>query len=171
MNPINTREDLDALIGTPEYEVQLAVLAGTLWRIERDADGKWRAVEDNSTLERFGLSREDFPDATPPELPVDTPVSAEQADALVATKIEGLWQAADRYTSSYISGVAVGILTLGVLQQKPKALAVTAWSSAIWAEYYARKALVTVDSQDNHDFTGFGPMPHSVPELQAEIGL
>ena len=80
-------------------------------------------------------------------------------------------QAADRYTSSYISGVAIGILTIGVMQHKPKALAVTAWSSAVWAEYYARKALVTATSVDNHDFSSFGPIPHSVPELQAEVGL
>ena len=86
-------------------------------------------------------------------------------------KIEALWQAADLYTSGYISGVAIGILTIGVLQQLPKAVAVTAWSSAIWAEYYARKALVTATSEDNHDFTAFGPIPHSVPELQAEVGL
>ena len=94
------------------------------------------------------------------------------ADAkLINDKIEALWSAADRYTSGHISGVAIGILTIGVMQQKPKALAVTGWSSAIWAEYYARKALVTVTSTDDHDFTGFGAIPFSVPELQAEIGL
>ena len=89
----------------------------------------------------------------------------------VAEKIEALWQAADRYTSGYISGVAIGILTIGVMQQTPKAMAVTAWSGTIWAEYYARKALVTATSEDNHDFSSFGPIPHSVPELQAEVGL
>lgn len=95
-----------------------------------------------------------------------------QADAaLLKSKIEALWAAADKYTSSYISGVAIGLLTIAVIQQKPKAMAVTAWSSAVWAEYYARKALVTPDSVDNHDFSSFGPIPHSVPELQAEVGL
>lgn len=89
----------------------------------------------------------------------------------IAEKIEALWQAADRYVSGYVSGVALGILTVGVIRQLPKALAVTAWSSAIWAEYYARKALVTVNSADNHDFSSFGPIPHSVPELQVEVGL
>ena len=94
------------------------------------------------------------------------------ADAkLINDKIEALWSATDRYTSGYISGVAIGILTIGVMQQKPKALAVTGWSSTIWAEYYARKALVTATSTDDHDFTGFGAIPFSVPELQAEIGL
>lgn len=99
---------------------------------------------------------------------------ASKADAeikAVEAKVEALWAAADKYTSGYISGVAIGILTIGVMQQKPKALAVTAWSSAIWSEYYARKALVTVNSVDNHDFSSFGPIPHSMPELQMEVGL
>lgn len=45
------------------------------------------------------------------------------------------------------------------------------WASSIWAEYYRRKALVTYTSQDDHDFTSFGPIPYTVPELQAEAGL
>ena len=104
-------------------------------------------------------------------------IAADQASKVAAkvkaieAKVEALWAAADKYTGSYISGVAIGILTVGVMKQKPKALAVTAWSSAIWSEYYARKALVTVYSVDNHDFSSFGPIPYSVPELQAEIGL
>lgn len=94
----------------------------------------------------------------------------DEAEA-VQSKIESLWAAADNYTSSFISGVAVGILTIGVLQQKPKALAVSSWSSAIWGEYYTRKSLITLTSQDNHDFSSFGLMPYSVPELQEEVGL
>lgn len=90
---------------------------------------------------------------------------------LINDKIEALWAATDRYTSGYISGVAIGILTIGTLQQKPKALAVSAWSAAIWAEYYARKALVTATSEVNYDFSMFGNMPYSVPELQEEIGM
>lgn len=89
----------------------------------------------------------------------------------VRDKIEALWAAADRYVTGYISGVAIGILTIGAIQSKPKAMAVTGWSSSIWAEYYARKALVTIDSVDNLDYSTFGAMPYSVPELQAEIGL
>ena len=110
--------------------------------------------------------------ALEPEQVEANQLAAAEAEAKqVHDKIEALWAAADKYTSGYISGVAVGILTIGVMQEKPKALAISAWSSSIWAEYYARKALVTVDSVDDHDFTSFGPIPHSVPELQAEIGL
>lgn len=99
---------------------------------------------------------------------------ASKADAeakAIQTKVEALWASADKYTSGYISGVAIGILTIGVMQKKPKALAVTAWSSAIWSEYYARKKLITATSTDDYDFTAFGAIPFSVPELQAEIGL
>lgn len=97
--------------------------------------------------------------------------AASEATDLVNKKIEALWKAADTYVSGYISGIAIGILTIGVLQQKPKSLAVTNWSSSVWTEYYTRKALVTPTSIDNHDFSSFGKMPYSVPELQEEIGI
>ena len=96
---------------------------------------------------------------------------AAQDAATIEAKIGRLWAAADAYTSGYISGVAIGLLTIGVMQGKPKALAVSAWSSAVWDDYYARKALVTVSSVDNLDFSNHGPMPHSVPELRAELGF
>lgn len=67
---INTREDLDAIAGTPEHVAFMATLRGTLWHIERDDSAKcWRAVEDDTTVARFGFTRSDFPDAVPPELP------------------------------------------------------------------------------------------------------
>lgn len=103
--------------------------------------------------------------------PPAEPPTPEQIAAAVAMKTDALWRAADAYTSGYISGVAIGLLTLGVLQAKPKALAVTAWSSSVWDEYYARKALITATSTDNLDFSMFGPMPYSVPELREELGM
>lgn len=103
---------------------------------------------------------------TAPPLPSD-----EEVAAVVAAKIEALWQAADKYVTKYISGVAVDILTVGVIQKLPKATTVSDWSSSIWAEYYRRKALITYTSDDDHDFTSFGPIPYTVPELQAEAGL
>lgn len=94
------------------------------------------------------------------------------ADAAAVTqKIDALWNAADKYVAGYISGIAIGLLTLGVVQGKPKALAVTAWSSAVWDAYYTRKATVTATSIDDLDFSTFGPMPHTVPELRTELGL
>lgn len=90
---------------------------------------------------------------------------------LIEQKVQELWKAADSYVSSYISGVAIGILTIGVIQQKPKAQAVSAWSSSVWAEYYVRKAQVTEESADNLDFSSFGAIPYTVPELQEEASL
>ena len=72
---INTREDLDATTGTPEHVAFMALLAGTLWRLEKDDTAQaWVAIEDNSTIERFNFTRADFPDAQPPALPEYVPV-------------------------------------------------------------------------------------------------
>lgn len=72
---INTREDLDAITGTPEHVAFMALLAGTLWRLEKDDTAQaWVAIEDNSTIERFNFTRADFPDAQPPALPEYVPV-------------------------------------------------------------------------------------------------
>lgn len=103
--------------------------------------------------------------------PEPTPQTPEQLAALQAAKVGALWRAADAYTSRYISGVAVGLLTIGVMQGRPKALAITAWSSSVWDAYYTRKALVTAASVDDLDFASLGPMPYSVPELRAELGM
>lgn len=67
---INTRADLDAIAGTPAHAAFMASLAATLWRIERDDEaGAWVAVEDDSTISRFGFTRADFPNVAPPPLP------------------------------------------------------------------------------------------------------
>lgn len=72
---INTRADLDAITGTPEHVAFMALLAGTLWRLEKDDTAQaWVAIEDNSTVERFDFTRADFPDAQPPALPEYVPV-------------------------------------------------------------------------------------------------
>lgn len=84
---INTREDLDAIAGTPEHVAFMALLAGTLWRLEKDDTAQaWVAIEDNSTIERFNFTRADFPDAQPPALPEYAPAAAARAtaDAAVA---------------------------------------------------------------------------------------
>lgn len=88
----------------------------------------------------------------------------------VAQKISTLWQAAHDYEYQRISGAAFALLTLGVLQGKPKCIAIQGWISSIWMLYYQRKALITVDSVDNLDFSICGPMPHSIPELMQEVG-
>lgn len=92
---INTREDLDAIAGTPEHVAFMALLAGTLWRLEKDdAAQAWVAIEDNSTIERFNFNRADFPDAQPPALPKYFPskspeeIAAEEQAAIKAKLFE-----------------------------------------------------------------------------------
>lgn len=73
---INTREDLDAIQGTPEYDGFMSALKGSMNRKQNvqvypdnyndpDYDGEtlepiWEDVEDLSTIERFGFTKEDF---------------------------------------------------------------------------------------------------------------
>ena len=75
--PVNTRADLDAL---PEAErtAFMTMLAGSIWRLERDdANQRWIAVEDFSTIESFGFTSEDFPNNPKPELPEWHPLPVE----------------------------------------------------------------------------------------------
>ena len=78
---INTREDLNAIVGTIEYDVFMDSLRGTLWRLEKDDLAQtWKAVEDNSTIAQFGFTRSDFPNAVPPELPAYVPPVPEEPE-------------------------------------------------------------------------------------------
>lgn len=77
---INSREDFDNL-GAEEKAEFIQTLQGTLWRVEKDdALKQWKAVETNTTIEKYGLTRADFPDATAPTLPVYIDVT--QADLI-----------------------------------------------------------------------------------------
>lgn len=67
---INTREDLDALEGTPEHDNFMKTLEGTIYRLEKDDEAKtWKVITDATIIKQFGFLLKDFPDATPPELP------------------------------------------------------------------------------------------------------
>jgi hypothetical protein len=73
---INTREDLDAIVGTPEHEQFMQILKGSMTRKQNiqvypdgynqpDYDGEklepiWEDVEDLSMIERFGFTKADF---------------------------------------------------------------------------------------------------------------
>ena len=67
---INSKQDYNA--STPEQQAQFKqLLSGSIYRLEKDdTAGCWKAIEDTRTIESFGFSRVDFPDATMPELPV-----------------------------------------------------------------------------------------------------
>ena len=73
---INTREDLDAIIGTPEHEQFMQLLKWSMTRKQNiqvypegynqpDYQGEklepiWTDVEDLSMIERFGFTKADF---------------------------------------------------------------------------------------------------------------
>jgi len=73
---INTRDDLDALVGTPAYAQFMEYLKGSMTRKQDTAvypDGYgqvgyegakiepvWSDVEDLATIERFGFTKADF---------------------------------------------------------------------------------------------------------------
>lgn len=86
-----------------------------------------------------------------------------------------LWQACTDYEQRYISGSAIGTLSIGVIQGLPKSVEIKAWISNLWMNhYYPRKATITGDaplSKEDLDFTLVGPMPYSVPELVEEVGV
>ena len=82
-------------------------------------------------------------------------------------RVQTIWQGAHDYEFAQISGSAIGLLALGVLQQKPKCCAVQAWIKSIWTEYYTRKATGSFDA----DYSFIGPIPYSVPELMEELGI
>ncbi len=76
MNIINTRADLDSITGTPEHEAFIRKLAGSMtYRQDTqtypenygqpDYTGEqlepvWQDVEDLSTIERFGYTRQEI---------------------------------------------------------------------------------------------------------------
>jgi len=97
------------------------------------------------------------------------PPTDEQIQAQINQNIDRLWNQAAEYEKGYIYGAALSMLTIGVIQGKPKALAITAWISSIWNEhYYPQKALVGYEFS-GYDFSVCGPMPYSVPELSVEV--
>jgi hypothetical protein len=82
---------------------------------------------------------------------------------------DALWQAATRYQESFISGAAIGLVTAGFLQNKPKSMAVMAWINNIWNNhYYVQKPLVN-ENYTGYDFSVCGPIPYTVQEINAEV--
>lgn len=72
---VNSIEDLNAIRGTQQYAEFIELLKGSLWRTERDEEnGRFIALEDDTTINRFGLTRGDFQDIQVPTLPEWTPL-------------------------------------------------------------------------------------------------
>ena len=94
------------------------------------------------------------------------------SNRILSMNEDALWQAAHDYEYSRISGSAIGLLTMGVLSNKPKSKAVQTWLTSLWNLYYKRKAslssTVLIDSA-LLDFSSIGEIPSTVPDLMAEI--
>jgi len=72
---INSREDLNAIVDTPEHAAFMAMLGGTIYSLHKNDELKsWEVLTDTSTIERFGFKLRDFSKTTKPDLPewVDT---------------------------------------------------------------------------------------------------
>ena len=98
-------------------------------------------------------------------------ISAEMDAKDLQCKYDYLWKAANDFQSGQISGAAIGLLTIGVLAQKPKCTAVQAWIKSVWVEYYTRKAGVSLQNNVNLDFSVCGNIPYTVPELMEEVSI
>ena len=98
-------------------------------------------------------------------------ISAEVDAKDLQRKYDYLWKAANDFQSGQISGAAIGLLTIGVLAQKPKCTAVQAWIKSVWVEYYTRKAGVSLQNNVNLDFSICGNIPYTVPELMEEVSI
>lgn len=84
--------------------------------------------------------------------------------------VSALWQSAHDYEFAQISGTAVGLLAAGVQKGGPVALAIQAWCFSIWTLYYQRKPRVTHEwDAALLDFSSCGEIPHSIPDLMAEV--
>lgn len=88
-------------------------------------------------------------------------------EAAESARIASLWQAAHDYEFAQVSGSAIGLLAIGVMQGLPKCIAVQNWIKGIWTIYYTRKFGTSIDT----DYSSAGLCPHSVPELMTELGL
>jgi len=65
----NSKQDLEAVKGTAEYDAFMQILTGSIYRLEIDHElqqNRW--VTDTSTIERFGFTLADF-NSTTPQLP------------------------------------------------------------------------------------------------------
>jgi len=71
---INTREDLDSIVGTPQHDEFMEMLKGSIYRLEKDDEAKtWVAVKDATLIKQFGFALKDFSNVKPPELPEYVP--------------------------------------------------------------------------------------------------
>jgi hypothetical protein len=95
MNIIATRQDLDAIQGTPEHDQFMSVLSGSIYRAQKDEASKsWVHAKDLSMIETFGFTEKDFPNAPKPALPEW--IEEKKDPKLVGVEFEGVMCSATR---------------------------------------------------------------------------
>ena len=106
---INTREDLDAIQGTSEYEQFMQQLRGSLFIINRDpTTQEWGADENDEVITRFGLTRADFEPIAQPVLPTSKPDMVDQKTAQKVAEYKAYLNSTDRYYIRFMErGVVV----------------------------------------------------------------
>lgn len=78
-------------------------------------------------------------------------------------------EAAKQYIDKYITGVGLALLSTGVAANRPKAKAVARWCKAIYTESFKREEACRLGHPLDTDFSGFGEIPHTAVELDAEL--
>jgi hypothetical protein len=89
----------------------------------------------------------------------------------LAQKQAKLLSAFSFYEHSQIFGSGIGLLTLGVLQQKPRCLAVQMYLKTLWEDYQARLTALNNGQNVSFDFSNNGDKPFSVADLMEDLGL
>ena len=78
-------------------------------------------------------------------------------------------EAAKQYIDRYITEVGLALLSAGVAANRPKAKAVARWCKAIDTESFKREEACRLGQPLDTDFSGFGEIPHTAVELDAEL--
>jgi len=83
-----------------------------------------------------------------------------------------LLNAHNSYIEQFVSGVGIGLLTIGIIQSKPTALAFSGWLAQVANDLKSRQDAVVADGQEiNIDFSNNGAPPNTIWEVRAEVGL
>lgn len=145
MTIINTREDLDSVQGTPEYEQFMSALEGTLYRVERDDLAKqWTVVLDESTVNKFGFTAADFPDVERPTAPQYVAEDRTQ-DIIQAIQSALDSEAKARGYDNIISACSYAGYENAF---QAEAVQLGKWRSAVWAAAYAYLAEVKAGTKE-----------------------
>lgn len=107
------------------------------------------------------------PDGSTSTVPVEPEVTVDRVARDEVLRVQRLWQSAHDYEFAQITGSAIGLLTIGVIQGLPKSLAMQAWIKSIWTAYYTAKETGAYAI----DFAAIGDCPHTIPELMVEVGV